>query len=91
MFGALQTQYFGLLLRRAAWIILPLTGLPAVALASYVAAEYVLNRTQAGDADSSSEEEEEEEEVLVAEQEEGGGGGSAGSAPGGRGGVIPVT
>ena len=33
-------------------------GLPAVALGAYVTAEHVLNRTQAGDADSSSEEEE---------------------------------
>ena len=58
MFGALQTQYFGLLLRRAAWSLIPLMGLPAVALGAYVTAEHVLNRTQAGDADSSSEEEE---------------------------------
>ena len=73
MFGALQTQYFGLLLRRAAWILAFLTGLPAVALGAYVAAEHVLTRSQAGDAGSSSEEEE-QEQVLPGERDEGGGG-----------------
>ena len=70
MFGALQTQYFGLLLRRAAWILAFLTGLPAVALGAYVAAEHVLTRSQAGDAGSSSEEEE-QEQVLPGERDEG--------------------
>jgi len=73
MFGALQTHYFGLLLRRAAWILLFLTGLPALALGAYVAAEHVLTRTHAGDAGSSSEEEE-QKQVLAGEQDEGRGG-----------------
>ena len=72
MFGALQTHYFGLLLRRAAWILLFLTGLPALALGAYVAAEHVLTRTHAGDAGSSSEEE--QKQVLAGEQDEGRGG-----------------
>ena len=41
VFGALQTQYFWLLLRRTAWIAIPLTGFPAVALVAYMAVERV--------------------------------------------------
>lgn len=62
VFGALSTQYFGLLLRRAAWILVPLTGLPAVALAAYVVVERVLARKAGDDDDLDSDMEEGEGE-----------------------------